>query len=142
MMIHEALTKHFQSRNRSERNVLHNDSLRRFLVLAVSIAVVAFGLAGCGAQYNSGQAPPPPGSHTVTLHWMPSTSVVSGYAVHRGTSSGGPYTQIGITLPGTTQYTDTTVQNSQTYFYVVTAFDSSMTQSMNSNETSVTIPAS
>jgi fibronectin type 3 domain-containing protein len=61
--------------------------------------------------------------------------------VYRGTTSGGPYTQLGLTQSGTTQYTDKTVQNSQTYYYVVTAFDANYVQSAFSSETSATIPA-
>ncbi len=118
--------------------------LRRFFLFAICAAALAVGLSGCGAQYNSGSGnnpPPTPGAHTVTLHWAPSSSVVSGYYVYRGTTSGGPYTQLGLTGSGTTQYTDATVQNSQTYYYVVTAFDASYVQSAFSTETSATIPA-
>src|SRR5205823_2292337 len=55
--------------------------------------------------------------HSVDLSWSPSTSVVVGYNVYRGTQSGGPYTLINSGLVATTIFTDTTVQNGTTYFY-------------------------
>ena len=44
------------------------------------------------------------------------------YNVYRGTTSGGPYTKVLNTVTNLT-YTDTTVQNGQAYYYVVTALD-------------------
>ncbi len=76
------------------------------------------------------------------LTWQASTSVVVGYYVYRGSVSGGPYTQLNSTyLPGTT-HVDNTVQAGQTYFYVITAVDSSNDQSAYSNEASAVVPAS
>ncbi len=82
-----------------------------------------------------------PQQHNVNLSWTASSSQdVTGYNVYRGTTSGGPYTQINSSLdPGTT-YTDSSVTGGQTYYYVTTAVDSSGQQSAYSNETSATIP--
>ena len=44
------------------------------------------------------------------------------YNVYRGTTSGGPYTKVLNTVTNLT-YSDTTVQNGQAYYYVVTALD-------------------
>jgi hypothetical protein len=90
-------------------------------------------LSGTGVQ---------PGSHSVTLNWAASTSVVAGYNVYRSTTSGGPYAKLNSTLITTTQYADSTVQAGQTYFYVVTSVDSSSVQSAFSNAVSATIPTS
>src|ERR1019366_10496562 len=84
-------------------------------------------LSGTGVQ---------PVSHSVTLNWTASTSAVSGYNVYRSTVSGGPYTKVNSTLVTTTQYTDSTVQAGQTYYYVVTSVDSSNVESTYSNEVS------
>jgi fibronectin type 3 domain-containing protein len=54
----------------------------------------------------------------VTLTWA-SSSGATGYNVLRGTTSGGPYTQIAATSQ--IAYTDTAVTNGTTYYYVVTA---------------------
>lgn len=62
--------------------------------------------------------------------------------MYRGTTSGGPYTKVNSALlPGTT-YTDTSVQAGVTYFYVVTAVDTSKNESAYSAQTSAaTIPS-
>jgi hypothetical protein len=79
-------------------------------------------------------------THSVTLTWTASTSVVNGYNVYRSSISGGPYTKLNSTLITATTYDDTSVQAGQTYFYVVTSVDSSNVESANSTEVSATIP--
>ncbi len=79
-------------------------------------------------------------SHSVTLAWDPSTSVVAGYYVYRATLSGGPYTKLNATPVSLTTYIDTAVASGLTYFYVATAVDSSNVESVLSNEISATIP--
>ena len=80
------------------------------------------------------------GVHLVTLNWDPSTLVVAGYNIYRGTQSGGPYTQLNSSPLSVTAYTDSTVQAGQAYFYVATAVDLNNVESMLSNEISATIP--
>ena len=82
-----------------------------------------------------------PAQHSVSLSWSPSTSVVTGYNVYRGTQSGGPYTQINTSLQPGTSYSDTSVQSGLAYFYVVTAVDANSQESAYSNETTALIPA-
>ncbi len=81
-------------------------------------------------------------SHFVDLTWdaSPSTNVV-GYNVYRGTESGGPYTKLNDFLVGLA-YTDDTVQNGITYFYVVTAVADNGAESDYSNEAQASIPSS
>lgn len=66
-----------------------------------------------------------PGDGLVQLRWQSSFGATS-YTVRRAISSGGPYSVIasGIT---TASYTDKTVANGTTYYYVVTATNSSGT---------------
>ncbi len=78
--------------------------------------------------------------HSVTLTWTPSTSTVIGYNVYRGTTSGGPYAKINSSVDAITTFTDTTVQDSQKYYWIVTAVDSSDVESAHSSEVSATIP--
>ena len=94
-----------------------------------SPAIVSLG--GSGVQ---------PIAHSSTLSWTASTSVVTGYNVYRGTISGGPYTQLNTSLASMVSYIDPTVLAGQTYFYIVTAVDSSGIESLFSNEVSATIP--
>jgi hypothetical protein len=79
-------------------------------------------------------------AHSVTLNWTASTSSVVGYNVYRSTTSGGPYALITSSPLAGTTFTDTTVQAGVTYYYVVTAVDSSGNESAYSNEASVTVP--
>ena len=81
-----------------------------------------------------------PIQHTVALSWTASTSVVVGYNVYRGTQSGGPYTKINSVLQAPANYTDSTVQSGQTYYYVTTAVDSNSAESGYSNEVQAAIP--
>jgi hypothetical protein len=90
-------------------------------------------LAGTGA------APP---VHTVVLSWTASgSSNISSYNVYRGTTSGGPYTQLGSVPEPTTTYTDTSVTDGQTYYYVTTTVNSTSQESAYSNQaTAVILP--
>jgi hypothetical protein len=88
-------------------------------------------LSGSGVQAST--------SHTVTLNWNASSATVAGYNVYRSTNSGTGYAKIG-SLIGSLSYTDSTVQNATTYYYVTTAVDSSGTESSYSNEAVAVIP--
>jgi fibronectin type 3 domain-containing protein len=81
-----------------------------------------------------------PIQHTATLTWTASTSTVSGYNVYRGTQAGGPYTKLNGSLNADTSYVDSTVQSGTIYRYVVTAVNSSNTESTPSTEVSASIP--
>ncbi len=61
------------------------------------------------------------GNAQASLSWSASSGATS-YHVKRSTTSGGPFTQIGA--PTTTSYTDSSVTNGTTYYYVVSALDS------------------
>ena len=80
-----------------------------------------------------------PGVSRVYLKWTaPAGDVAQGYNVLRSTSSGGPFTIIASWNNNTsTQYTDLTVTNGTTYYYVVSAINQSGTSS-NSTQASVT----
>jgi sugar lactone lactonase YvrE len=90
--------------------------------------------------------PPPPAAPTiltvvtnygqVSLTWS-SVPGATSYNVKRSQSSGGPYTIIVNTTA--TSYTDTTVDNGKTYYYVVSALNGSV-EGANSPEVSATPP--
>lgn len=82
-----------------------------------------------------------PVQHTVTLSWTASASAVSGYNVYRGTVSGGPYTKANTVLEASSNFVDNSVTSGTTYFYVVTAVDSSSAESAFSNQVSVSVPS-
>jgi hypothetical protein len=81
-----------------------------------------------------------PVSHTVSLSWTASTSVVSGYNVYRSTTSGTGYSKVNGSLVAAVNYTDSSVANGTTYYYVTKAVDSSGNESSNSNEAAAVIP--
>ena len=82
----------------------------------------------------------PQATHSVALSWNASTSTVSGYNVYRGTLSGGSYLRINSSLVAGLSYTDSTVQNTTTYYYVTTAVDNTGVESVYSNQAPAVIP--
>jgi hypothetical protein len=78
--------------------------------------------------------------HTVDLSWDPSTSLVTGYNVYRGTHSGGPYSKINSSILDGTSFTDDSVELGATYFYVAKSVDGNSHESSPSNEAKVVIP--
>jgi hypothetical protein len=79
------------------------------------------------------------GDSQVTLSWT-AVSDATGYNIKRSTTAGGPYTNVGSNVSGTS-YVDSSVTNGTTYYYVVTALNGTA-ESANSNEASATPVAS
>lgn len=80
-------------------------------------------------------------AHSVTLNWVASSSSgVIGYYVYRSTTSGGSYTRLTTAAVNALKYTDGSVSAGETYYYVVTAVNSSGVQSGYSEQVSATIP--
>ncbi len=80
---------------------------------------------------DSGQPQPPAaptglsataGDGEVSLSWNASSDATS-YTVKRAVTSGGPYTNVAAAV-GSTSYTDSSVTNGTTYYYVVSASNS------------------
>ena len=81
-------------------------------------------------------------AHTVNLSWDASNSQhIVGYNVYRGGNPNGPYTKINSTLDPNTNYSDSTIQGGQTYYYVTTAVDNQGVESAYSNQTEAVIPS-
>jgi len=82
-----------------------------------------------------------PVQHSVDLSWgASSSSNVQGYNVYRAGVSGGPYATVVSANSGTT-FVDGSVQSGQAYYYVVTAVDTSGTESVYSNQVQAVIPS-
>lgn len=79
------------------------------------------------------------GMHTVALSWTRSISQVIGYFVYRGVHSGGPYTVVNSTPSAATNFQDH-VLGGQTWYYVVTAVDANLVESLGSNEVPAVVP--
>jgi hypothetical protein len=80
------------------------------------------------------------GVHSVSVSWDAGDSGVNGYAVYRGTISGGPYTRVGLVSAVGTRFLDASVLAGLTYYYVVTAVLSNGAETAFSNEASISIP--
>jgi hypothetical protein len=78
--------------------------------------------------------------HFVSLAWSETSSGVTGYNVYSSTQPSGPYSRLNTAPVSSMAYTDNTVQSGQTYYYCVTALDSSGDESGYSTDVSVTIP--
>lgn len=82
-----------------------------------------------------------PVQHSVLLNWTASISPnIDGYNIYRSGKSGGPYSKVNTSLNSGTSYTDTTVANGSTYYYVTTAVDSNSQESTYSNQAQAVIP--
>lgn len=78
-------------------------------------------------------------SAVVNLDWNNNSEAdLAGYNVYRGTGAGGPYSKVNGAVVAVSNYSDTTVTNGITYYYVVRAVDTSSNESGNSNEASAT----
>ncbi len=74
----------------------------------------------------------------VDLNWSDNSEPdLAGYTVFRADTAGGPYTSLAPGLAASV-YSDTGVVNGTTYYYVVTATDTSGNESANSNEVEAT----
>jgi hypothetical protein len=82
----------------------------------------------------------PAGAPSVNLRWSPSTSVVVGYYVYRGTGTYATLSKLTGAIVPSTSYQDTAVAAGQTYTYALTAVDSAGAESALSTSVTVSIP--
>ena len=80
-------------------------------------------------------------THSVSLNWAESTSSgLVGYYVYRSSVSGSSYTRITSGALSALKYADGTVSAGKTYYYVVTAVNSSGEESAHSGQVTAVIP--
>jgi hypothetical protein len=79
-------------------------------------------------------------THSTSLGWTASVSSVVGYNVYSGIVSGGPYAKLTSSPVSVVSYKDSTVQSGKTYYYVVTAVNSSGAESGYSSQATAAIP--
>jgi hypothetical protein len=76
-------------------------------------------------------------SQSVSLNWNDNTdSDLAGYNVYRSTTSGSGYVKVNSSLVTPSAYTDNSVTNGTTYYYVVAAVDTHSNESTDSPEVS------
>jgi hypothetical protein len=80
-------------------------------------------------------------AYSVMLKWTASPSPgVTGYKVYRSTVSGSGYSKINSSVVSGLTYTDATVVNGVTYYYVTTSVDSSGEESSFSEQVKMIVP--
>jgi len=113
-------------------------------ILAANLAnPVVASLSGDGVASGTNPTPPAsptPTSHTVHLAWNASSSSVVGYRLYRSDVAGGPYASVNGSSIDALSYDDTGVTSGTTYYYVVTAVNSSGEESVYSNQAAAVIP--
>jgi hypothetical protein len=77
--------------------------------------------------------------HSATLNWSWSGGAITGFHVLRSQASGGPFIPIATIGPTASSFTDNTLVAGQTYYYVVTAFNS-LGDSPPSNQAACAVP--
>ena len=108
-----------------------------FTFSPVSQSVTVNGANQTGVNFTA----TPQQSHTVALSWTASTTTtVTGYNVYRSTTNGTGYAKINSSLVTVLTYTDSTVLNGATYYYVTTAVDSTGAESGYSNQATAVVP--
>ena len=80
------------------------------------------------------------GVHSVALSWTGAVTGVTGYNAYASTVSGGPFVKMTSTPLTSPNYTDNSVQPDRTYYYVVTALNSSDQESAFSSEVTAIVP--
>lgn len=108
---------------------------------AASLSFVSAGLGALASEALSGTGTAVV-QHSVGLSWTESASDIAGYNIYRAATSGGPYSKVNSDLDDGVSYSDSDVNNGQTYFYVVTSVDADGTESNYTGEVAATIPAS
>jgi fibronectin type 3 domain-containing protein len=108
---------------------------------SASLYFLDSGASPLAVEWLTGTGTVSQGGHSVDLSWNASTSQdVIGYNVYRGTRSGGPYSKINSVLDPNLAYTDVSVTDGMTYYYVTTAVDSDNQESVYSNQAQAIIP--
>lgn len=108
---------------------------------------VGFAIVDFGAVAPSDTTPPlaptgltaTGGNRQISLDWANNVEAdLAGYNVYRSTTSTGTYTKVNSSLVTTSAYTNTGLQRRTTYYYRVTAVDTSGNESAVSNTASAT----
>jgi hypothetical protein len=78
--------------------------------------------------------------HKIVLTWQASTSPVVGYNVYRRDAPGANFHKLNNSLVNGLTFTDDSVENEMTYYYMTRAVDKSGAESTSSNEFTVSVP--
>jgi len=114
---------------------------RSLLYPALIATLLVLTLGANAADEATSKRGPRSQRHHVDLMWNASASQdILGYNIYRGNKPGGPYRKINLVLNASTVYTDTSVTDGNTYYYVTTTVNSAKEESAYSNQTLATVP--
>jgi Immunoglobulin I-set domain len=97
--------------------------------LGTVIGLIIAGLLFCAGRIHG---------QTVSLAWNPAASGAAGYYIYYGTNSGSYYAKLDVGLNIVANITGLTA--GQTYYFVVTAYNSARFESLPSNQASFVVP--
>lgn len=119
-----------------------NNSVRRCSGALLLLLAAASLMVACGAATTDGGMASL-SANSVGLAWDPVPGNLAGYRVYYGTVSGGPYLQPagqGSNAGIATTYTVSGLQGGTTYYFAVTAYDTTNNETSFSNEVFKAIP--
>jgi hypothetical protein len=131
---------------RQWRRIPHLRSTMTIRRLVIILAATASLTAVLVAPARAARTPQPPSGvqaralsrSQIVISWNAATGA-SGYRVLRGTTSGGPYSVVGTT--SSLSYTDSGLQASTAYYYVVVATDGRRASGYSAEASATTAPA-
>ena len=111
------------------------------IVLVIGIAIQLASCSGGESSAPAGSTPAATATSSALFEWDTNTETdLSGYKIYKGVASGQFGSPIATLPPSATSYEAAGLQNGASYFFVVTAIDTSGNESPLSNELTVTIP--
>jgi hypothetical protein len=122
------------------RHTRISSRVKIFTGIAVVVACALWGVWFNATSANSAVAAAQNKKHSVTLNWIPSSSLVAGYNVYRSDISGRGYVKLNTAPVRGLAYADDTVQGGKTYYYVTRAVDGKGRESGNSAEVVAAVP--
>lgn len=121
----------------------YKHSVRRCSGALLLLAAAAL-MAACGSAETTGVGVASVSASSVGLAWDPVPGAnLAGYRVYYGTTSGGPYLQLpgqGSNAGNGNSYTVSGLQRGTTYYFAVTAYDTTNNETGFSNEVFKAIP--
>ena len=121
------------------RNVMTSTMAR--IIFCMSLALPLVSCSGGGSNEPTGSTPAATATASAQFQWDPNTETdLAGYKIYQGTSSGQYGLPIATLAASDNSYEATGLQKGSSYFFVVTAFDTSGNESPLSAELSIPIP--
>jgi hypothetical protein len=111
------------------------------LIFCMSLALPLVSCSGGGSNEPTGSAPAATATASALFQWDPNTETdLAGYKIYEATSSGQYGVPIATLASSSTSYEATGLQKGSTYFFVMTAFDTSGNEGPPSDELTIQIP--